>query len=302
MYLFRAGIGCKRAAVEAMAGLGWRRRRVDGIPAQPMKLLARLALPLLILAAGALAGCNFPVKFATDQQEAVAKGWLQQLRDRHFDAIEAAADDALRTDALRPELEKMADAIPPGEPTSVVLVGDQHFASSAGNAVNLTYEYDYGGRYLLANVAVRTKDGVSRIIGMSAHQLSQPLEAQHRFELGGHAPVAYLALAGAILMPLFSLAVLVLCIRTPLKGRKWPWILFILVGFCSVSVNWATDAWAFQVLSFQALSASVLSTGPYSPWVIGFSLPVGAVLFLAWRRELKAAPPAAPVAAESTAA
>jgi hypothetical protein len=262
-----------------------------------MTALARLFLPLLVLAAGVLSGCNMPMKFATEQQEAVAKDWLQQVRDRHFDAIIAASDDSLGREAMRSELEKMAAAIPPGEPTSVVLVGDQHMSSPAGNTVNLTYEYDYGGRYVLGNVAIGARAGVSRIVGMHVVALDRPLEAQHRFDLAGHAPVAYLVLAGAILMPLFSLAVLVLCIRTPLKGRKWPWILFILVGFCSLSVNWATDAWAFQLLSFRALSASVLSTGPYSPWIVGFSLPVGAILFLAWRRELAAAAHPAPAPA-----
>ena len=65
-----------------------------------MKPLARLASILPLLLAGVLAGCHLPTKFATDQQEAVAKGWLQQLRERHFDAIEAAVDERLRSDAL----------------------------------------------------------------------------------------------------------------------------------------------------------------------------------------------------------
>ena len=268
-----------------------------------MTAFARLFLSLLVLVASVLAGCNMPTKFASDKEEAVAKDWLQQVRDRHFDAIIAASDDSLGRDELRSELEKMAAAIPPGEPTSVVLVGDQHMSSPAGNAVNLSYEYNYGGRYVLGNVAIGTRAGLSRIVGMHVVALDGPLEAQHRFDLAGHAPVAYLVLAGAILMPLFSLAVLVLCIRTPLKGRKWPWILFILFGVCSVSVNWATDAWAFQLLSFRLLSASALSTGPYSPWVLGFSLPLGAVLFLAWRSELKAGPPPThPAPAQASAA
>lgn len=260
-----------------------------------MKPPARLASILPLLVAGILAGCHLPAKFATDQQEAVAKGWVRQLRERHFDAIEAAVDERLRTDALRPELEKMADAIPPGEPTSVVLVGDQHVASSTGSSVNLTYEYDYGGCYLLANVAIGTKDGVSRIIGLSAQRLERPLEAQHRFDLAGHAPIAYVVLGGAILAPMLTLWALVACVRTPLKGRKWPWILFILVSLGTVSVNWATDDWTFQLLSLQMLGAFVVSSGAYSPWILGCSLPLGAILFLAWRRELRA-----PSAAGST--
>jgi hypothetical protein len=267
-----------------------------------MKLLARAtAAVLALVAAFTLGGC-IPSKFATPQEEATAQHWLAELRARRFDAIAAALDPSVPVDDRPAVLERMAAAIPSGEPRSVQLVGDQHFSSPAGHVVNLTYEYDYAGRWILANVAIKSRDGVDTILGLNVTPLARPLEEQHRFALGGHAVAAYLVLALAIAMPLLTGVALVACVRTPLKGRKWPWILFILAGMGSVGVDWATDAWDFHVFSIQFLSAYAVSGGPYSPWIVGFGFPVGAVLFLLWRPELKAVPAPPPAVADAPAA
>lgn len=264
-----------------------------------MKNLACAIVTVLALVlACTLAGC-IPSRFASTQEEITAQHWLAELRARHFDPITAALDPSVPADDRPAVLERMADSIPPGEPRSVQLVGDQHFTSPEGHVVNLSYEYDYAGRWILANVAIKSRDGVDTIVGLNVTPLARPLEDQHRFALGGHAAVAYLVLALAIAMPLLTVVALVACVRTPLKGRKWPWILFILAGLGSVSVNWATDAWDFHVLSVQFLSSFAVSGGPYSPWFVGFGIPVGAVLFLLWRAELKSAPAPLPAPADA---
>jgi hypothetical protein len=93
------------------------------------------------------------------------------------------------------------------------------------------------------------------------------------------------------MMAIFTLVVLVVCIRTKMKRRKWLWILFILFGFGKLSVNWATGQWGVMVLAAQLFSAS--GTAAYlGPWIVSVSLPVGAVLFLIKRRRLEARPAA----------
>ncbi len=88
-------------------------------------------------------------------------------------------------------------------------------------------------------------------------------------------------------MPLLTLYALVICIGTRLVGRKWPWVLFILVGFGSIAVNWTSGQWRVVPFSIQLFSASVAAQ-LYGPWIVSASIPLGAIVFLALRKELQA--------------
>jgi hypothetical protein len=104
--------------------------------------------------------------------------------------------------------------------------------------------------------------------------------------LGGKNALQYGVLTLAVGVAIFTLCVLVVCIRTKLKRRKWLWILFILFGFGKLSVNWATGQWGIQVLAAQLFSASTYADF-FGPWIISVSLPIGAMVFLRFRRTLR---------------
>lgn len=89
----------------------------------------------------------------------------------------------------------------------------------------------------------------------------------------------------AILVPLFTLYALILCIRTKIEKKKWLWVIFVLAGIASFSVDWTTGQWRIVPLSFQLLGAGA-SAPPYGPWVISVSLPLGAIIFLLKRKRL----------------
>ena len=71
------------------------------------------------------------------------------------------------------------------------------------------------------------------------------------------------------------------------------WVIFILLGFVAITVNWTTGALAFQPLSFHVLGAGARAA-PFSPWFVTVSFPLGAVIFLwKWlRMSRQPAPPA----------
>lgn len=99
-------------------------------------------------------------------------------------------------------------------------------------------------------------------------------------------------LALAICFPLLTLVSLVMCVRTKFKGRKWPWVLFILFGFGKLTIDWTTGAWSFQPISVQLFSAGMYSPG-FGPWMLEIAFPLGALCFLARRDQLRAPPAAA---------
>jgi hypothetical protein len=246
-----------------------------------------------ILILGMLAACSqkdMLQKFASPAEQAVARKYIDELRSRDFGDIGKTIGPTIAGEVAGGTLAKMAALIPEGTPTSVQLVGANRFSSdSAGTTLNLTYEYQFGTQYLLMNVATKTENGVLAIVGFRILPESVSLEVQNKFGLSGKSILQYGVLAAAITMAILTLVVLVVCIRTTMKRRKWLWILFILFGFGKLSVNWATGQWGVMVLAAQLFSASG-SAAFFGPWIVSASLPVGAVLFLIKRRTLEAGP------------
>jgi hypothetical protein len=239
------------------------------------------------------AGCqqkDLLQKFASPAEQAIARKYIDELRSRDFGDIEKAADPSIAGELAGGTLAKMASMIPNAPLISVQLVGANRFTSAAaGTTLNLTYEYQFGTRYLLINVARKTKDGVSTIVGFRILPESASLNAQHDFSLSGKGALQYGVLGAAIAAVIFTLVALIICIRTKMTRRKWLWILFILFGFGKLSVNWTTGQWGVMLLAAQLLSASC-SAAFFGPWIVSVSMPVGAALFLIKRRKLEATP------------
>lgn len=236
----------------------------------------------------ALAACNqadMIQKFASPADQALAKGYLDLLRQQRFDELEKAADPSIAGSSLHASLARMATFIPPGEPSAITLVGAHRMTSGDASTADLTWEYGFSGQWILMSVAVKNQGGKASITGLSVVPQPASLEAQNRFTLTGKAPLQYAVFVLAVVFPLLSLAALVVCIRTRLQGRKWPWILFILLGLGELSVNWTTGAWSLNALAVQLFSASAFAP-LYGAWTFAVSLPLGAIVFLVLRSKL----------------
>jgi hypothetical protein len=241
---------------------------------------------LTVLALSILMGCSqeqLLQKFSSPEDQATARSYIDRLRARNFDEIEKALDPSVRTPNIREILVKMASLIPNQEPTSVKVVGAQSFSATDAKTVNTTFEYSFGDKWLLASVAVRETQGVRTIVGLNVNPITQSLEAQNRFTLIGKSAVQYSVFIAAIAAVLFSIYSLVVCIRTKFPRRKWLWVLFIVVGFGKLAVNWTTGEWGIAPLSVQLFSASAVAPF-YGPWTIAVSLPLGALLFLVLKK------------------
>ena len=238
-----------------------------------------------------LAGCTqeqMLQKFASPDDQATARGYIDELRAHKFDALESAADPSIQGPTLQSTLAQMADLIPQGNPTSVKLVGAQSYRSPEGETVNTTFEYNFGETWLLANVAIKTRNDVKTIVGFHVYPETLPLERQNAFALAGKPAIAYIILCAALAAALVTVYALVLCIRTRLRGRrKWLWMLFIGIGFGKFAVNWTTGQWSFSPVSIQLFSASALAP-IYGAWTIAASIPLGAIMFLLRRKSLGA--------------
>jgi hypothetical protein len=230
-------------------------------------------------------------EIAPPADQAVATHYIDLLRQQQFDAIESAMDPSLSGPSMRNTLVSMAGLIPAGEPTSITLVGANRLKTTNFESINLTYEYNFSGNWLVANVAIKRHDSSATIFGFHVYPQPSSLEQQNKFTLDGKSAVQYFVLALAVILPLFTLYALVICVRTTFKGRKWPWILFVIFGLGNFAVNWTTGQWALAPMYLQFFSAGAFGSF-YGPWTIGISIPVGAIVFLARRKRLEVAPTA----------
>jgi hypothetical protein len=251
-----------------------------------------------------LSGCNqsdMMDKMTPHEDEAIAKNYVKLLRDNQFELIEKDLAPNLKGPNIRETLVSMAALFPVQDPISVKVVGahvsyvvEAHASPVSTNGSNssntdITFEYQFPERWLLASVVTQKKDGGISIIGLKVNTISDSLENLNRFTLSGKSPVHYAILTLAFLLPLFILYVLVLCIRTKIERRKWLWIVFILFGIGQFAMNWTTGQWGLNLLQVQLLGAGAFSP-LYGAWTVSVSLPLGAIIFLFWRNRLTKAP------------
>lgn len=228
-------------------------------------------------------------KFASPDEQTLARSYIDRLRARDYDAIEKSLDRRIAGPSVRGNLEKMSALVPSGEPSSVKLVGAHKFSQGGTISLNTTFEYQFAEGWMLANVVIEERGGAKAITGFNVYPRTQSIEEENRFNLVGKQPVQYLVLAGAIGAAVVSIYALVVCARTKVLRKKWLWILFILAGVGQFAVNWTSGEWSIAPLSIQLLSASA-SAQLYGPWILSFSIPLGAIVFLFYHRKMGRAP------------
>ncbi len=221
---------------------------------------------------------------APQDEQQYSRNILAMLRAGDFEAIEAKLDPSVRKPDDEAALRKMAAAFPAGEPTSTQIIGFRITSSIGRRQVDLTFQYTYPGKWVLAQVLLTEEHGVVQISGLHVQPLLDSLENINRFTLRGKTLAHYLVLVVAILLPVFMLYVLVLCIRTPIPKRKWLWVLFILMGFVQITFNWTDGAIRINPLALQVLGAGVGKSSNWAPWMITVSTPLGAAWFLRRRK------------------
>lgn len=247
----------------------------------------------ILLMVALLSGCgqeSMMNALAPPADRQVATRYIDLLRHHQFDQIQKDLDPTIKTADVNAELFRMAAAFPAGDPVSVKLVGANSFHSSSIDKMNMSFEYQFPDRWLLVSVATRAASGGVRMVdGLHVNELSDSLENINRFTLGGRGVSQYATIMLLVIAMLFTLYALVACIRTRIAKRKWLWIIFILVGFGKLSVNWTTGHLGYMPATIQLFSASAISQ-LYGPWIISVSFPLGAVWFLMRRKFLIANP------------
>jgi len=245
---------------------------------------------VLTLALG-LVACNedaLIAKFTPHPEAEMAKQAMDDWRGGRIKALRALLASSVQSKVTDEQFVGWAADFPKGEPRSVKVVGATTDIQNGERRYNLTYEYEFDGKWLLATVVMlKHGDEQAKITGLQAQVFNRSLEQMNAFTFRGKGGLHMLMLFLAVASPLVSIAACIVCIRTPIRRRKVLWALFTLVGVTTVHLNWTTGQIRFTPVSFQIFGASAFAS-PYGPWTLGVSLPLGAIVFFLRRKALMA--------------
>lgn len=243
--------------------------------------LRKAGLMAACVALMGLAGCKAPA--LDPETDAVARAVYSDLRT-HSPALKAKLSPDMVTPQIDAQIAQVEAYVPPGEPSLGKAVGWNYVSNlGQGKTAVLSHEYDYPGKVVLAQVSLKRPEGAKTWLVTGFHvqvATTQELKALD-FSLIGKSPAHYvfLAMMAASLGLMLAAAIKVIRARGP--KRKWLWLLASVFTVLNFQINWFNGAVTWKLI-FGVINAGALGgTSRFDPWILNFSLPVGAVLILA---------------------
>jgi hypothetical protein len=241
-----------------------------------LRVLAILALLMPLL------GCS-----AVEPREDIefAKHFVSLFPQHNTAEIEKEFTSSGDHDTLRAAIPKLIALYPPGRLKNVTVTWNEMFQGSTGSGsqrlvfIDLLYQFDGPGD-LDVRIETTRENGKIVIQNVYFQPLPHSLIADNAFSFTGKGLLHYVVMLLAIAIPLVMIYALVRLWRSKTARWRWAWTIFILIGFFKLSFDWTTGHFFLSPLSVQLLGVSVLRASPYQPWLIGLSVPVGALLFL----------------------
>lgn len=218
-------------------------------------------------------------RWTAPEDESTARSYVDQLRQKRFDQIERDWDPSVEVPNMPDTLAQMSAVFPAQEPTSIKVVGSHVYRGKNVTSTAVTLEYEFPGKWVLAEVVTKKSDGVITIAGFHVRPISDSVENLNRFTLVDKGASQYTILLLALLSMAFSFYVFALCIRTKIERRKWLWLILILTGVGRLGVNWTSGQHFFTLLAFN-LPPSGAFAPLFGPWAVFTTLPLGAIAFL----------------------
>lgn len=226
-------------------------------------------------------------RFIPKKESEFAKECISKLRNREFDYIKSLTSQEIISQVDDDLLLKMADLFRDGKLISTELIGSHVNIFNGEWQGNFSFEYEFESGWNLANVALRkTNNNGYEIIGLNVYQSMASQRDINKFSLSSKSVIHYIILILIIIIPLFICVTIFICAKTPNIKKKWLWIIFIMCGVVRLKINWTSGQYIIQLISVYLFGFSFQKTGPYAPWILSVSLPLGAIIFWMKRKQI----------------
>jgi hypothetical protein len=249
----------------------------------PRTVRALAVSSALALSTMALYGCSQEDamrRFTPADADARARSYLALFTVGRADSAAARLLPALQGPEADRQLARIATLLDAQRFDSTHAIGANTNTFNGVRHVNMTYELHTGRGWMVGNVATVDSAGGWYVEGVSVTPIDRPLEETTRFTLHGKSAVHYLWLALAIIAPVISIGAAVWIATRRKMPRRGRWVLASLIGVGGFSLNWTTGETFVRIVHVQLGAGGVMRAGLAAPWILTFSLPIGALLAL----------------------
>lgn len=232
--------------------------------------MTRLILLMLFLCLGPAIAAETPAdRLAEDA--AFAKATISLLAAKDFPAVRDRLDPGIGQ-ASDDTLDRMSNQIGASAPVSIetVMKTETHNVQTGDGVSRITLEYALGGRWVVVDAVVQTKDATKHLARLYFASNKQSLRELNAFHFFGKGPAHYLFLAAWLATIGVTAFAMFVAFRRHAGWRRWALILAMPAGLTpTVALNWVTGhIWVME--------ASSSAAGQYIP-IFAFNYPM--VLF-----------------------
>jgi hypothetical protein len=236
--------------------------------------------------AALLAACSSDAamrRFTPSDADARSRSYLALLTRGQVDSAASRLPPRFRGPRTHDAIAKMAELLGGLQFDSTRVVGVNVNTVNGVRHVNLSYElHSPPNRWSVANVATFDSAQTWFVEGATARMIAHPLEDDVRFTLVGKTFRHYLWLLISVVCVAISFGMAVFIGTRRGMPKRFAWAVLSLVGLGMFSINWNTGENVTNLYSVQIGGASLGRSSPVVPWVLSFSIPIGA--YYAWRR------------------
>lgn len=222
-------------------------------------------------------------RIAAPEDDAAARHYIELFRTKDYLAINESVDPRIRQPVDSATYEQVSSALTGVRPQRIELVGFHKYWTADKTVCDAVYEMQFARWWTIADVDFAWVNGQTELTGFHANRLSEPLERTNAFLAPGKPPIRYLWLLAVTAFMFIQVYTLFVCAAAPNVRWRWLWLLAIIIGVCKVMVNWTTGVYAIKLVFIGFPIAGANSAGPYAPWILYLTVPIGLIAFWTFR-------------------
>jgi hypothetical protein len=228
-------------------------------------------------------GCS-PVKPDPDA-DAFARRAIAMVQHGDSAALSKIIDQSLNSRTQWTNLQALRDTLQVFNPDTLELVGFQALTMDERSSITLSYQLHGTTRWGVVTIPLDRRGRGFVVMGLNLEPLPSSVQDLNAFTLSARTWRHYLILTLALVSVFVSVGSAILIARTPMP-RRWLWAFIALLGLGQIGIDWTSGDVFVNFLRLQLLGAGFVRPGSVGPWIISFSLPVGAVWALWHHRRI----------------
>jgi hypothetical protein len=244
----------------------------------------RYILLLLVLLTTSCSAEQWNERLSTPEEREAAERVIELFREGEVEALEPL---------MEPDLFEETSKIPKSQLSALAVQGDLELVTVNSNSFTtngqtsttkgFNYQYGSGSKWFLFQVLFREADGKSLVNGWHATPFDIKPTTASNFSFSGKGFIHFFWIGAMVISTSIIVFAVIVAVRSKGMKHRWLWVVGCLFGLVQFSLNWTTGEWAFQPLYFSLLGSGFIQASPFDAWILNFSLPIIAIIFL-WRR------------------